>query len=124
MDSMKDMERKTLERERERLARTLPPVATVLRASLFERTVRCGKPNCRCAAPDDPGHRVVCLSRSLPEGKNAQVTLPQRLAPVAEAWVHDYRRWLEAVERISEINHELLRRRWVDPPEDEGSRGH
>jgi hypothetical protein len=105
-----------LERERRRLGRELPPLHEVLRASLFQRSRRCGKPSCRCADPDDPGHSVVCVSLSLPEGRSSQVSLPRPLVPVAEVWIHNYQRWLEAVERISAINHELLRRRWVEPP--------
>lgn len=112
-----------LDRERRRLARGLPPLHEVLRASLFERSRRCGKPNCRCADPDDPGHAVVCVSLSLPEARTSQVSLPRTLVPVAEGWIDNYRRWLEAVEEISAINHELLRRRWVEPPSGRERRG-
>lgn len=116
------MSQATLDRERRRLARKLPPLHEVLRASLFQRSRRCGKPNCHCADPEDRGHALVCVSLSLPEGKSAQVSVPPRLVPVAEAWIHNYQRWLEAVEEISAINHELLRRRWVEPPSGERSR--
>lgn len=108
--------------ERRRLARDLPPIEEVLRASLFERGVRCGKPNCHCADPDDGGHPTAYVGLSLPEGKTSQITLPRRLVPVAEAWIHNYHRWREAIARISAINHELLRRRWVEPPSGQGSR--
>lgn len=111
-----------IERERKRLARHLPPIEEVLRASLFERAVRCGKPSCHCADPEDPGHRTAYVSLSLPGGRTSQVSLPQELVPVAEAWIDNYKRWLEAVERISAINHELLRGRWVEPPGEKGRR--
>lgn len=109
-----------LDRERRRLAQTLPPLHEVLRASLFERSRRCGKPNCHCADPEDPGHPVVCVSLLLPDGKPSQVSVPRTLVPVAEAWVENARYWLDAIEKISAINHELLRRRWVEPPPGEG----
>lgn len=118
---MTGMDPEELDRERRRLAQGLPPIHELLRASLFERSRRCGKANCRCADPADPGHAVVCVSLSLPEGKSAQVSLPRSLVPVAEAWIENYHRWLEAIERISAINHELLRRRWVEPPSGEES---
>lgn len=108
---------KKIERERRRLAQGLPPIGEVLRASLFERSVRCGKPNCHCADRDDPGHETAYVALSLPKGKTSQVSLPRRLVPVAEAWIGNYKRWLEAVERISALNHELLRGRWVEPPD-------
>jgi hypothetical protein len=107
---------KELERERKRAAGDLPPIGEVLRASLFERSVRCGKPNCHCADAEDPGHQTSYVSLSLAGGKTSQVSLPRSLVPVAEAWIDNYRRWLDAVERISAINHELLRGRWVEPP--------
>ena len=116
------MTSKQLLQERRRLARDLPPIEEVLRASLFERGVRCGKPNCHCADPDDGGHRTAYVGLSLPEGKTSQITVPRSLVPVAEAWVGNGRRWLEVIERISAINHELLRRRWVEPPSGQGSR--
>ena len=115
---MIDMEprHEELRRELRRLARGLPPIQQVLRASLFERSVRCGKPNCRCADSADPGHPIVCVSLSLPGANPSQVSLTRPLVPVAEAWIDNYRRWREAIEKISAINHELLRRRWVEPP--------
>jgi hypothetical protein len=116
------MDPRELERERRRLARTVPPIEEVLRGSLFERPVRCGRPNCHCADPDDPGHPTAYVSLSLPGAKTSQVSLPRGLVPVAEGWIHNYRRWLEAVEQISAINHELLRGRWVQPPSGEGKR--
>lgn len=111
-----------LDRERKRLAIGLPPLHEVLRASLFERSRRCGRANCRCAESDDGGHPVVCVSLSLRGANPSQVSLTRRLVPVAEGWIGNYQRWLEAVERISAINHELLRQRWIEPPSSEGSR--
>lgn len=93
----------------------MPPLEEMLRASLFERAVRCGKGSCHCAEPNDPGHAVAYVSLSLPGARTSQVSLPRGLVPVAERWTANYRRWLEAVEEISAINHELLRRRWVEP---------
>ena len=111
-----------IERERRRLAQGLPPIEEVLRASLFERSVRCGKSTCHCADPEDPGHPTTYVSLSLPGGRTSQVSLPRRLVPVAEAWTQNYQRWLEAVERISALNHEILRGRWVEPPPDKRGR--
>jgi len=42
-----------MDRERRRLARNLPPLHEILRASLFERSRSCGKPSCHCAESDD-----------------------------------------------------------------------
>jgi hypothetical protein len=111
-----------MDRERRRLARNLPPPHEVLKASLFERSRSCGRPTCHCADADDPGHPTTYVSLSLPGGKSSQVSLPRSLVPVAETWTRNYERWLEAIERISALNHELLRGRWVEPPPDKGGR--
>ena len=58
---------------------------------------------------------MVCVSLSLPGANPSQVSLTRPLVPVAETWIDNYKRWREAVEKISAINHELLRRRWVKP---------
>ena len=115
------MSRDAMTRDRSRWAGGLPPIEDVLRASLFERGVRCGKPRCHCAEPEDRGHPTTYVSLALPGGRTSQVSLPRKLVPVAEEWIDNYRRWLKAVEEISAINHELLRRRWVEPPS--GGRG-
>jgi hypothetical protein len=119
---MSGMTPEEMDRERRRLARDLPPLHEVLRASLFERSRSCGRPTCHCADADDPGHPTTYVSLSLPGGRPSQVSLPRRLVPVAEAWTQNYQRWLEAVERISALNHELLRGRWVEPPPDKRGR--
>jgi hypothetical protein len=116
------MESEELEARRGRLARDLPRIETVLRASLFERSRPCGRASCHCADPEDPGHPTTYVSLALPGGKSSQVSLPRRLVPVAEEWIANYRRWLEAVEEISALNHELLRQRGVELPSDKRGR--
>ena len=104
---------KRLEDKRQRLLRSLPPLPQVLRASLFQRQIRCGTPSCHCAQGE--GHPTFYLGFSLPEGKTAQITLPARLVPLAKRWIDNYHRWAKLLEELSAINRELLRRRWVEP---------
>lgn len=111
-----------MDRERRRAARDLPPLHLVLRGSLFERSRPCGRAGCHCADRDDPGHPTTYVSLSLPEGRASQVSLPKGLVPLAASWIENYKHWLEAVERISALNHELLRGRWVEPPPDKRGR--
>ena len=99
-----------LRRRRRQLLRKLPPLDAVLRGSLIERYKRCGNPNCKCA--EGPGHgpkyylSVSYSGRSpqmdyVPQAEHAQVS--ERLA--------NYTQVREILEEISEINHELFRRR-------------
>lgn len=116
------MERRDqLLRKRARLLRSLPPLERILRASLFQRRRRCGKPTCHCAR--GPGHRTFYLGVTFAGGRTTQVCLPDRLAPLARDWIGNYGRVWRFIEEVSAINRELLRRRWVDPPRQRGRSG-
>ena len=106
--------RKSLETRRQRLLQTLPPLDQILRASLFQRRLRCGKPGCHCAR--GKGHPAIYLGVSLPGGKTRQITLPKELVPVAREWIRNYKRLWDFIEGVSDINREMLRQRLVEPP--------
>jgi len=99
-----------LRRRRGQLLRKLPPLDAILRGSLIERYKRCGNPNCKCA--DGPGHGPkYYLSVSYP-GRSPQMDyVPQADYAQVSARVANYAQVRAILEEISEINHELLRRR-------------
>jgi len=104
--------REQLEQKRKRLSSALPALEHVLRASLFQRYRRCGKPGCHCAEGEE--HPAFYLSVSFAGGKTSQVSLPKELVPVARDWIRNYDRLWQLIEDVSAINRELLRRRWVE----------
>ena len=93
--------------QRRHVGRGLPALEEVLRGSVFVRTLRCGRRGCHCARGG--GHRVAYLSVTHAGGRTEQLSLPDRLVPVAKRWVANYQRWWAVVERISAINRRLLR---------------
>ena len=100
----------SLRRRRQALLRQLPPLKTILRGSLIERYKRCGKPGCKCA--DGPGHGPkYYLSVSYPGLRPRMDYVPQEWHAQTSEFVANYHRAREILEAISEINHELLRRR-------------
>ena len=99
---------------RRRALEKLPPLEEVLRGSVLVRTLRCGKAGCRCATAE--GHRATYLSVSFHGGRTEQISLPARLVPLARRWVDNYVRWWEVVEKVSEINRQLLRRHRAAEP--------
>jgi Family of unknown function (DUF6788) len=111
---MKVSERQLLER-RQRLARRLPPFEEMLRGSVLTRELRCGKPSCHCAS--GPGHLATYLTVSFAGGRTEQISLPAPLVAQAQEWVANYQAWWDAVEAVSTINRELLRRRRGTPGE-------
>ena len=99
-----------LKRRRGQLLRKLPPLDSALRGSLVERYKRCGNLNCHCA--NGPGHGPkYYLSVSYP-GRSPQMDyVPQADYERVNQSLNNYTRFREILEEISEINHELIRRR-------------
>ena len=98
---------------RRRVARPLPPFEEILRGSVVARTLRCGKPGCRCA--DGEGHRATHLSVTLAGGRTEQISLPAERVPLARRWVANYRAWWAAIEAVSAINRDVLRHERAQP---------
>lgn len=114
-DMGKTMDRATrLQALKQTVLSALPPFAEVLRGSFFERSVRCGKPSCRCASGE--GHRRAYVGVTFAGGRTEQITVPRELIPLARRWVANYQRWWRAIERVSEVNRRLLRERLLDSP--------
>lgn len=81
--------------------------------------MRCGKPSCRCARGGL--HHATYLGVSFAGGRTVQISLPPALVATARRGVANYQAWWRAIEAVSEINRELLRRRRVAPGESAGT---
>lgn len=99
-----------LQRRRRGLAQLLPPAEETLRGSLVERYVTCGNPSCKCAHGERHGP-VWYLTITLGPGRTTSAIVPQELLEQVRRWIANYRRVKGDLEKISEINRELLRRR-------------
>jgi hypothetical protein len=113
-----DRIRKELEERKQTITASLPPFAEMMRGSLFERQIKCGKASCRCA--EGKGHPTTYLGVSFKGGKTVQITVPKKLVSRVRKWVENYSTFWSALEQISEINRQLLRKRLLesDPNED------
>lgn len=80
-----------------------------MRGTVRTREPRCGKQRCHCAS--GPDHLVTCLTVSFAGARTEQISLPESVVAQAQRWVANYQAWWNAVEAISAINLELLRRR-------------
>lgn len=103
--------KRTLLSRRSRIVRSLPPLEELVRGSLVERHLRCGKPYCHCAKGE--GHHVFYLVTSFGRGSTEQITVPVDLVPIVRRWIVHYDAWWDAVEEISAVNRDLLRNRWL-----------
>lgn len=98
-----------LHRRREGLANLLPPLGEVLRGSLMERYMTCGNPNCKCARGERHGP-VWYLSVTLDQTHRSGSTVPAEQVDQVRHWINNYQRVKDHLEKISDINRELLRR--------------
>lgn len=97
-------------RRRDRLLSRLPDLDKVLRGSLVTRYRRCGRPNCHCAREGDPGHGpAYYLMVTLAPGETVQIYVPKEQKQEVEAWIDNFRRVRETLEKISTVNRELLK---------------
>lgn len=98
-----------LRQRREGLAKQLPPVTEILRGSLVERYVTCGNPACKCARGERHGP-MWYLTVTLGRGRTTGGIIPEEKAAEVRGWIENYHKLKEHIEKISEINRELLRR--------------
>ena len=98
-----------LRNRRQGLTQRLPPLTEVLRGSLMERYLTCGNPNCKCAKGERHGP-VWYLSVTLDQSHRKGSTLPSDQVERARRWIANYHEVKEHLEKISDINRELLRR--------------
>ena len=98
-----------LRERRKGLAHQWPPVTEILRGSLVERYVTCGNPACKCAKGERHGP-VWYLTVTLGPGKTAGGIIAKDKVEQVRGWVENYQKVKDHLEKISEINRELLRR--------------
>jgi hypothetical protein len=87
----------------------LPP--HLLHASLVERFLKCGKANCHCHSGGPKHGPFFYLNRCFAKGQMQSLLLksPDQIDQARQS-VAAYTQALEALDQISQINHELLRR--------------
>jgi len=91
------------------LTRVLPPLGEVLRGSLMERYLTCGNPDCKCARGERHGP-VWYLSVTLDQAHRSGCTVPGDQVEQVRRWIENYHQVKENLEKISDINRELMRR--------------
>ncbi|MEB2363019.1 MAG: hypothetical protein HUU41_02540 [Bryobacteraceae bacterium] len=98
-----------LRQRRQGLVAHLPPVTDILRGSLVERYVTCGNPACKCARGERHGP-VWYLTVTLGPGRTTGGIIPVDKVDEVRGSIENYHKVKEHLEKISEINRELLRR--------------
>jgi len=100
-----------LRQRKAHLLHCLKPPPGLLHASLLERYLKCGRPNCHCRLGDKHGP-FFYLSRCLAQGQMQTLLLKgQNQVAQARQSVAAYRQLVQTLDQLSWLNWELLRRR-------------
>ena len=109
-ESLVKLSELALRNRREGLIKLLPPLGEVLRGSLIERYLTYGNPDCKCARGERHGP-VWYLSVTLDQSHREGCTVPGDQVDQVRRWIENYHRVKEHLEKISDINRELMHRR-------------
>lgn len=101
------MKQTTIARRRDRLAARLPVATDILRGSLLDRVIR---HRTGCAVCDrGEGHPVSVLAVGYPGGRTRQISLRKEQVPHVKRCLANYQKLKAAIEKICELNQQLLR---------------
>jgi|ERR1700757_496918 uncharacterized protein DUF6788 len=100
------MNQETILRRRAKLAAAFPFSAEIVRGSLLHRYIR-HRSGCAVCA-NGKGHPAWVLTVGYPGGHTRQFSLRPEQKPIVEQRLHNYHQLKESLERICEINLELL----------------
>ena len=92
---------------RAKLAAALPSTTEILRGSLLHRTIRHRSGCATCV--QGHGHPVWVLTITYPGGRTKQISLSTEQKTLVQQWLRNYRKLKDTLERICELNLQLLR---------------
>jgi|SRR5271157_4279563 len=101
------MKHESILQARAKLAAALPSTTEILRGSLLHRHIRHRSGCAVCAS--GAGHPVWVLTVGYPGGRTRQISLSVEQKPLVEQWLHNYHKLKDTLERICELNQQLLR---------------
>ena len=81
--------------------------------SLNKRFLRCGKPSCRCADPDNPGHGPYWSLTFKSGGKTVTRSVPPQALERTRQQVAEYQRFRSLTAEFVEVSEQLCQARLV-----------
>lgn len=104
-----------LEKDRSGVLQQISHLGDLCPGSIQEVRARCGKPNCHCAQPNDPGHGPHFRRTRKVKGKTVGETLASPAAlRKAQREVAEFRRFQQLSRKLLELNEAICRLRPVE----------
>lgn len=100
-----------LEAQRERLKLQLSDLGDLRPGSLVERYRKCGKPNCHCSLPGEPGHGPSWSLTHDVKGKTATRIIPKAFVPQTREHIAEYQRLRHLTSDLVEVNEKICEAR-------------
>jgi hypothetical protein len=105
-----------LEQRRSGILRRLNDLGDFRPGSITATSGRCGKPNCRCHLPNQPGHGPTDRLTYKVEGKTVSESIPSPAALVkVQHEVAEFRNYQQLSQQFVEINTQICRSRPIEP---------
>ena len=101
------MKHTRIPKARAKLAAALPSPTDLLRGSLLHRTIRHRTGG--AVGAKGQGHPVWVWTVTYPGGRTKQFSLSAEQKPLVQQWLRNYRKLKDTLERICELNLQLLR---------------
>jgi hypothetical protein len=106
----------SLEQQRTGIANKIASLGDLRCGSITSTTGRCGKSNCHCHQPKDPGHGPNLRLTYKVEGKTVTESLPDQSATrKAEREIAEFRRFQELHKEFIELNAQICQLRPSEP---------
>lgn len=107
-----------LEQRRSGIVRRLNDLGDFRPGSITATSGRCGKPNCRCHLPNQPGHGPTDRLTYKVEGKTVSESLSSPAALVkVQREVAEFRNYQQLSQQFVEINTQICRLRPIEQTE-------
>lgn len=105
----------SLELRRAELLRSFADLRDMRPGSIVGAVWRCGKPNCHCAQPEDPGHGPNLRLTYKVRGKTVTEALPTPAAvQKAEQEISEFRKYQQLGHDLVEVSEQICRLRPVE----------
>jgi hypothetical protein len=104
-----------LEARRAELLRSIAGLSDMRPGSVVGAVFRCGRPNCHCAQPNDPGHGPIIRLTYKWHGKTVTEALPSPAAVrKAEQEISEFRNYQQLSRELVDISEQVCRLRPVE----------